>query len=135
MFDPKTAWKSSPNRSKTTPRGYFCHSQICTSILDRFSPKMLPFGHPFCSKNRTKIQEAPKTLPRRPKKPPRGRQEGAKRYKKEPFHHQIPSMLIASDFTTSTSQIHTYPRCSWTQKRPQCVSKRAFRSQNTLGFI
>jgi hypothetical protein len=101
MFDPKTPWKSTQNRTKTTPRGYFFALKIAPLLLIDFwsvlAPKMPPFGHPFCSQNRSnksseiqvpqkspqdhpispqdrpkRLQEAPKRAPRSPKSTPRG---------------------------------------------------------------
>ena len=102
MFDPKTPWKSTQNRTKTTPRGDLFAIKFAPRYLIDFcsvlAPKMPPFGHPFCSQNRPKkssnIEVTQKSLqdhpispqdgPRSPQEGPRGSQESPKKPKKHP---------------------------------------------------
>ena len=70
IFDPKTPWKSSQNRTKTTPRGDFSALKFALCFLIDFcsvwAPKMPPFGHPFCLQNRSKKHQKPKCPKSRP---------------------------------------------------------------------
>ena len=102
VFDPKTEWKSSQFRSKTTPRGDNFALKVAPLFgIDFCSvvpPKMPPFGDPFCSQNHSKKlikikvpQKLPKTTPispqdgpRSPQEAPRGSQESPKKPKKHP---------------------------------------------------
>ena len=102
MFDPKTDWKSSQNRSKTTPRGDFFALKFAPRFWIDFCsvlpPKMPPFGDHFCSQNHSKNiikievpQKSPKTTtiwpqdgPRLPQEAPRGPQENPRKPKKHP---------------------------------------------------
>ena len=106
MFDPKTPWKSTQNRTKTTPRGDFFALRFAPLFLIDFcsvlAPKMPPFGHPFCSQNRSKkssnieltqksLQDhpiSPQDGPRSPQEAPRGSQERPQKPKKHPKRAQ-----------------------------------------------
>ena len=71
IFDPKIAWKSIQNRTKTIPRGDFFALQFAPHFLIDFcsvwAPKMPHFGDPFCSQNGSKKYEKIEE----PQKPPR----------------------------------------------------------------
>ena len=95
IVDPKTPWKSTQNRTKTTPRGDFFALRFAPPFLIDFcsvlAPKMPPFGHPFCSQNRSKkssnIEVTQKSLQDHPISPqdgPRSPQEAPKRGPKSP---------------------------------------------------
>ena len=98
MFDPKTAWESSPNRPKKIPRGYFCGLKFAPRF---FNFCLLHFGSQndtlwdafWLPKPFKKIrinQSTPKATPRppqfRPKtaqEAPRGSQESPRKPKKQ----------------------------------------------------
>ena len=99
-------WKSTPNRTKTTPRGNFFALKFAPLFLIDFysvwAPQMRPFGHPFCFYNRSKKwlkitvpQKSPQDHPispqdgpRSPQEAPRASQESPEKPKKHPKRPQ-----------------------------------------------